>query len=302
MALDDQKISLSKLLARLQENRLAIKSITKLSELNVDKVGRNQALKKSLFINTGSAVGTTLMQMFLAPGFHDLPLTAIATINVWNIAKLYFSNTRLKALMDKKLSFVVKKFADNSALREELELLKEGIAVEFRNKPKTKEETEQTKQELGIDKYNRIKKDEILPGFGNQVPDPITLDVLLEMFKNGKSANYLKLKNSVNLPADKYIDLSPESKALFNEILKELRAIEKTPGWLSFAKKHQQYLAGALAAGAQVGFTGGQKAKEQKAKDEEIVKKIKEKQQKRNTPRPINSFNRVKYDPKKFGG
>ena len=71
---------------------------------------------------------------------------------------------------------------------------------------------------------------------------------------------------------------------------------------MSFAKKHQQYFAGALAAGAQVGFTGGQKAKEQKAKDEEIVKKIEEKQQKRNTPRPSNSFNRVKYDPKKFGG
>ena len=63
MALDDQKISLSKLLARLQENRLAIKSITKLSELNVGKAGRNQALKQSLIINTGSAIGTTLIQL-----------------------------------------------------------------------------------------------------------------------------------------------------------------------------------------------------------------------------------------------
>lgn len=286
MALDDQKISLSKLLARLQENRLAIKSITKLSELNVGKVGRNQALKQSLIINTGSAVGTTLMQMFLAPGFHDLPLTAIATINVWNIAKPYFSNTRLKALMDKKLSFVVKN--DYSTLREELKKDNSDLPDVRKKDPKTLK--------------NDLPEDTISLEFDNKVPDPITLDVLLEMFKNGKSTNYLKLKNSANLPADKYIDLSPDSKALFIEILKELRAIEKTPGWLSFAKKHQQYFAGALAAGAQVGFTGGQEAKEQKAKDEAIVKKIKEKQQKRNTPRPSNSFNRVKYDPKKFGG
>lgn len=301
MAFPDEKFNLSKLLSRLQENRLAIKSITKLSELNIGKADRTQALTRNLAINSVSALSTTLIQLFLTTGLADLPLTAVATINIWNIAKPYFTNTKLKSLMDKELNFVVKKFADNSALREELELLKEGIAVERRIKPKTKEEIEETKIKLGIGKDNRIKKDEILPEFGNQVPDPITLDILLEMFKNGKAVNYLNLKNPVNHP-DKYIDLSPESKALFNEILKELKIIQKNPKWFLFVKNNQQYFAGALAAGAQVAFMGGQKAKEQKAKDEAVSLGIKKKEDKRSLPPPNNSFKRVKYDPKKFGG
>ena len=301
MALDDQKISLSKLLARLQENRLAIKSITKLSELNVGKAGRTQALKQSLIINTGSAVGTTLMQMFLAPGFHDLPLTAIATINVWNIAKPYFSNTRLKALMDKKLIFVVKKTSNSPEFKFLLEILQDEIKRNPTIKPKTTEEIEKLKAEYEINEFTRFKKDEIIPVDNSLLPEPITFDILLDILKSGKSEEFFKIKNTQD-STDKYIDLSPFSKDVILEIFKELRAIEKTAGWLSFAKKHQQYFAGALAAGAQVGFTGAQKAKEQKAKDEQIVKKIEEKQQKRNTPRPSNSFNRVKYDPKKFGG
>jgi hypothetical protein len=275
MALDDQKISLSKLLAKLQENRLAIKSITKLSELNAGKAGRTQALTQSLLINSGSAIGATVIQVFFATGLTDLPLTALATINIWNIAKPYFSNTKLKSLMDKKLNFVVKN--DNSTLRDF-----------YQKDPNT------LKKDL--------PEDTISPEFGNQVPDPITLDVLLEMFKNGKSANYLKLKNSANLPHDKYIDLSPESKALFIEIRKELGAIEKTPGWWSFVKNNQQYLAGAAAGYAQFRAMSGQKAKEEKVKEEAVSSAIKKKEEKRNSPPPNNSFKRVIHDPKKFGG
>ena len=275
MALDDQKISLSKLLAKLQENRLAIKSITKLSELNAGKAGRTQALTQSLLINSGSAIGATVIQVFFATGLTDLPLTALATINIWNIAKSYFSNTKLKSLMDKKLNFVVKN--DNSTLRDF-----------YQKDPNT------LKKDL--------PEDTISPEFGNQVPDPITLDVLLEMFKNGKSANYLKLKNSANLPHDKYIDLSPESKALFIEIRKELGAIEKTPGWWSFVKNNQQYLAGAAAGYAQFRAMSGQKAKEEKVKEEAVSSAIKKKEEKRNSPPPNNSFKRVIHDPKKFGG
>ena len=275
MALDDKKISLSKLLARLQENRLAIKSITKLSELNIGRADRTQALTRNLAINSVSALSTTLIQVFLTTGLTDLPLTALATINIWNIAKPYFSNTKLKSLMDKKLNFVVKN--DNSTLRDF-----------YQKDPNT------LKKDL--------PEDTISPEFGNHVPDPITLDVLLEMFKNGKSTNYLKLKNSVDLPPDKYIDLSPESKALFIEIRKELGAIEKTPGWWSFVKNKQQYLAGAAAGYAQFRAMSGQKAKEEKVKEEAVSSAIKKKEEKRNSPPPNNSFKRVIHDPKKFGG
>ena len=286
MALDDQKISLSKLLAKLQENRLAIKSITKLSELNAGKAGRTQALTQSLLINSGSAIGATVIQVFFATGLTDLPLTALATINIWNIAKPYFSNTKLKSLMDKKLNFVVKN--DNSTLREGLKKDNSALSDFYQKDPNT------LKKDL--------PEDTISPEFGNHVPDPITLDVLLEMFKNGKSTNYLKLKNSVDLPPDKYIDLSPESKALFIEIRKELGAIEKTPGWWSFVKNKQQYLAGAAAGYAQFRAMSGQKAKEEKVKEEAVSSAIKKKEEKRNSPPPNNSFKRVIHDPKKFGG
>jgi hypothetical protein len=300
MAFSDEKFNLSKLLSRLQENRLAIKSITKLSDLNLGNAGRTQAFTRNIAINSASAISTTLIQVFLTSGLVDLPLTAVATINIWNIAKSYFSNTKLKSLMDKKLNFVVKKIPDNSALREELELLKEGIAVEFITKPKTQEEIQKTKLDLGITKDNRIKKDEILSGFDDQVPDPITLDILLEMFKNGKSANYLKLKDE-NHP-DKYIDLSPESKVLFNEILRELKIIEKNSNFLRFVKNNQQYFAGALAGGVHAYFARDQQAKQEKQKDTAVTQAIQKKVDKKKLPPPNNSFKRIKYDPKKFGG
>jgi hypothetical protein len=301
MAFSDEKFNLSKLLSRLQENRLAIKSITKLSDLNLGNAGRTQAFTRNIAINSASAISTTLIQVFLTSGLVDLPLTAVATINIWNIAKSYFSNTKLKSLMDKKLNFVVKKIPENSNLREELELLKDGIAVERRTKPKTQEEIQETKLYLGITKDNRIKKDEILSGFDDQVPDPITLDILLEMFKNGKSANYLKLKDAGKHP-DKYIDLSPESKVIFNEILRELKIIEKNSNFLRFVKNNQQYFAGALAGGVHACFARDQQAKQEKQKDTAVTQAIQNKVDKKKLPPPNNSFKRIKYDPKKFGG
>jgi hypothetical protein len=301
MAFPDEKFNLSKLLSRLQENRLAIKSITKLSDLNLGNAGRTQAFTRNIAINSASAISTTLIQVLLTSGLVDLPLTAVATINIWNIAKSYFSNTKLKSLMDKKLNFVVKEFTDNSVLREKLEHLKKGIAAESIIKPKTKDEIEKIKLELGISEDNRIKKDEILPGFDNQVPDPITLDILLEMFKNGKSASYLKLKDADKHP-DKYIDLSPESKVIFNEILRELKIIEKNSNFLRFVKNNQQYFAGALAMGGQAYLTRDQQAKREKENDTAVTRAIEYKENKKKLPPPNNSFKRIKYDPKKFGG
>lgn len=302
MALDDQKISMSKLLSRLQENRLAIKSIANLLKINAGKTGRTQVLKQSLLVNSISAISTTLIQVFLTSGLTDLPLTALAVINVWNIAKTYFSNTRLKALMDKKLSFVVKETSNSQEFKLLLEMLQDEIKTDPTKKPKLPDDINKLKEDYGINESTRFKKDEILKFDNNLLPEPITFDILLNILKSGKSEEFFKIKNrDVNL-TDKYIDLSPDSKTVILEILKELRAIEKNPGLWQFIKNHQQYVAGAAAAGLQYYDIVAKQKKEEETKQQAITQKIQEKEEKRKLPPPNNSFKRVIYDPKKFGG
>lgn len=301
MALDNQKFSMSKLLTRLQENRIAINSITNLSKINAGKAGRTKAFKQSFLINSISAISTTLIQVFLTSGLSDLPLAALATINVWNIAKPYFSNTRLKALMDKKLDFVVKETSNSKEFKDFLQMLQEDYRKDPSKKPKSPQDIAELKDYYKIDDF-RFKKDEILNIDNKSLPEPITFDILLDILKSGKSEEFFKIKGQNVTSTDRYIDLSPNSKTAILEILKELRAIEKTPGWWQFIKNNQQYVAGAAVAGLQYYDLITKQKKEEETKQQAITQLIQKKEEKRKLPPPNNSFKRVIYDPKKFGG
>ena len=109
MASPDQ--NLSTLLQRIKNNKLNIKNMKfedlpwKLNALPKRKEFQTHS---PALINLGGAVAFFVIKNFLA-GFYQLAPATLSFVLLWSTFKPYFSNTKLRKLLDTPLIFVTKK-------------------------------------------------------------------------------------------------------------------------------------------------------------------------------------------------
>ena len=309
MASPDQ--NLSTFLQRIRRNNYNIK--------NMDFIGKIETVmprKLSPFSpHTQSimrAVGSGSAAVFALKGYYEglmqLPIWAVTIILAWNAAKPYFSNTKIRKLLDEPLTFVTKKKLDSQNIPI---APTNAVPMGLKNKNNYTEPVvksladlrnsdlswaQQVDNLIASTEFEQAKKINIEK---LEMPKPLTFNELMILLKDQKKAEeYFQIKDHPGV----YFDLSVESKQNIAEILKQMVSQESQTKATKFFKDNQQYIAGVIGSGAITTVNMNKKSNENK----ELINRQNQEADKKSRanlkPRTPNPFDVRKKNPKKFGG
>lgn len=309
MASPDQ--NLSTYLQRIRRNNYNIK--------NMDFIGKIETVMprkiSPFWPHTQSvmrAVGSGSAAFFALKGYYEglmqLPIWAVTIILAWNAAKPYFSNTKIRKLLDEPLTFVTKKKLDSQNIPvAPIDAVPMGLkANDNYTEPIVKSLADLRSSETSwadqVDKLiastefeeaKKINIDKLV------MPKPLTFNELMILLKNQKKAEeYFQIKNYPGV----YFDLSVESKQNIAEILKQMVSQESQSKAVKFFKENQQYIAGGIGSIAITTVNMNKKSNENKELINRLNKEADNESKTNAKPRTPNPFDVRKKNPKKFGG
>ena len=299
MASPDQ--NLSTLLQRIKSNKLNIKNM-KFEDLQLKLNTLPIKTHVPALINLGGAVAFFVIKNFLA-GFYQLAPATLSFVLLWSTFKPYFSNTKLRKLLDTPLTFVTKKKLDQNipqAPSDAVPLildkkysppLKKSLTQLKTDESQWAQNIDDLKKRLEFQQAKNIKIEEI------KMPKSLTFDELIILLNDRKKAEeYFKIENHPGV----YFDLSQESKQIVGQALRELNSQQTQNKISKFIKDYQSVGVGIVGGG----LTALQiKDKEAKALKEKILKEDQDAAEpskpKQRAPNPLDIR---KKNPKKFGG